>query len=57
MTPGVHLTGLLPAPHELATTYTAAASTGAKEPELAHALIEALAAPEAAQARRECGFE
>ena len=57
ITPGVHLTGLLPPPHELATTYTAAVSATAKEPELARALMEALAAPQAAQLRRDCGFE
>jgi len=55
--PGVQLTGLLPPPHDLATTYTAAVSATAQEPELARALIAALTAPEAAQARRECGFE
>ena len=57
ITKGVHLTGLLPPPHELATTYTAAVSGTVQEPELARALIEALTAPEAAQVRRECGFE
>jgi molybdate transport system substrate-binding protein len=56
ITPGVHLTGLLPPPHELATTYTAAVSGTATEPELARALIEALTAPEAAPVRAECGF-
>jgi molybdate transport system substrate-binding protein len=56
-TPGVQLAGLLPPPHELATTYTAAVSATAKEPELARALIAALTAPEAAQVRKECGFE
>ena len=57
ITQGVRLTGLLPAPHELTTVYTAAVATGAREPELARALIAALSAPEAAQVRRECGFE
>ena len=57
ITQGVHLTGLLPSPHELATTYTAAVAGAAKEPELARALIAALTAAEAAPVRRECGFE
>lgn len=56
MTRGVRLAGLLPPPHELATTYTAAVAADAKEPQLAQALIEALTSPEAAQARKECGF-
>jgi molybdate transport system substrate-binding protein len=56
MTRGVRLAGLLPPPHELATTYTAAVAAGAKEPQLAQALIDALTSPEAAQARKECGF-
>ncbi|MEJ8839039.1 molybdate ABC transporter substrate-binding protein [Ramlibacter sp. AN1133] len=57
ITQGVHLTGLLPPPHELTTTYTAAVAKDAKEPELARALIAALTAAAAAQVRRECGFE
>ncbi|MCC2633380.1 MAG: periplasmic component of an type molybdate transport system-like protein, partial [Ramlibacter sp.] len=57
ITQGVQLTGLLPAPHELTTVYTAAVAKGAREPELARALVAALAAPESAQVRRECGFE
>lgn len=56
-TQGVQLTGLLPPPHDLSTVYTAAVSATAKAPELARALIAALTAPEAAQVRRECGFE
>ena len=57
ITPGVRLSGLLPPPHELPTTYTAAVASDASEPELARALIAALTAPEAAGTRRECGFE
>jgi len=57
ITQGVQLTGLLPPPHELSTTYTAAVASDAKEPELARALIDALSAADAAQVRRECGFE
>ena len=57
ITPGVRLNGLLPAPYELATTYTAAVAGGAQEADLARALISALTAGEAAQTRRKCGFE
>jgi molybdate transport system substrate-binding protein len=56
ITQGVQLSGVLPPPHELSTTYTAAVARGGDEPELARALIEALTAADAAQARRECGF-
>jgi molybdate transport system substrate-binding protein len=56
-TKGVRLTGLLPAPYELATTYTAAVARGAAQPELARLLIAELTGEEAASARRECGFE
>src|SRR6059058_825921 len=44
ITPGVRVYGLLPPPHELATTYTGAVSASANEPELALALLEALTA-------------
>ena len=57
ITQGVQLTGLLPAPHELTTVYTAAVRKQANERELASALLAALAAPEAAATRRECGFD
>ena len=56
-TPGVRLTGLLPAPYELATTYTAAVAANADDPLLARELVAALAAPEAAEERRACGIE
>jgi molybdate transport system substrate-binding protein len=56
-TKGVQLTGLLPAPHELTTTYMAAVTATAKEPELARALMDALTAASAEQVRQECGFE
>ena len=56
ITPGVRLTGLLPPPHELVTTYTAAVSASAQEPELARALLDALTAGAAADARARCGF-
>jgi molybdate transport system substrate-binding protein len=57
ITQGVQLTGLLPAPHELTTVYTAAVASDAREPDLARALVAALTAPEAARVRAECGFE
>lgn len=57
ITPGVRLNGLLPPPHELATTYTGAVVRNAQEPELAQALLDALTAPEAAEARKKSGFE
>jgi molybdate transport system substrate-binding protein len=56
-TPGVTLSGLLPRPYELATTYTAGVTARAAEPALAAELIAALTAAEAAATRRECGFE
>lgn len=56
-TPGVQLTGVLPAPHELVTTYTAAVASGAREPGLAAALIATLTAADAAALRAECGFQ
>lgn len=56
ITPGVRLTGLLPPPHELVTTYTAAVAAGAQEPQLARALVEALTSADAAETRRRCGF-
>lgn len=57
ITPGVRLTGLLPAPHELVTTYTAAVATAAQEPELARALLRELTADGSSETRRHCGFE
>lgn len=56
-TPGVQLTGLLPPPHGLATTYTAAVAAGAAEPALARELVAALTAAEAEPDRLACGFE
>jgi molybdate transport system substrate-binding protein len=57
MTPGVHLTGMLPPPYELATTYTGAVCSQAAEATLAVHLLAALVAGEAAVTRKECGFE
>jgi molybdate transport system substrate-binding protein len=54
--PGVELVGLLPPPHGLATVYTAAVCAQAGEPDLAAALVETMAASEAAQARKDAGF-
>jgi molybdate transport system substrate-binding protein len=56
-TKGVQLTGLLPAPHELTTTYTAVVAANASDPDLARALIDALTAANAEQTRKQCGFE
>lgn len=56
-TPGVRLAGLLPRPHGLATTYTAAVCSRAEEAALAVHLIGALTAAEAASVRRGCGFD
>lgn len=56
ITPGVQLAGLLPPPHELATTYTAAVCTQAAQGALAAALVQALAGEGAAAARRQAGF-
>ncbi|MDB5751371.1 MAG: hypothetical protein JWP65_1792 [Ramlibacter sp.] len=55
-TPGVQLIGSLPAPHGLATMYTAAVCAQASAPALALALLAALAAPQAAATRAACGF-
>lgn len=56
ITPGVKLTGLLPAPFELATVYTAAVPNAAKNPKLAQALMAQLTAAEHAETRRVSGF-
>lgn len=56
-TPGVQLVGLLPAEFELATVYTAALCSKAREPKAAADLIRLLAGPEAAAIRTAGGFE
>lgn len=56
-TPGVQLVGLLPPEFELATVYTAAVCSAAREPRAAADLIRLLAGPEAASVRRAGGFE
>lgn len=56
-TPGVLCAGVLPKSFELATIYTAAITVRSEQPQAARALIEMLAAPEAAANRRADGFE
>ena len=56
-TPGVQLVGLLPPEFELATVYTAAVCSAAREPQAAADLIRLLASPEAAAVRSAGGFE
>ena len=56
-TPGVQLVGLLPKEFELATVYTAAVAAKAEQPQAARMMIELLAGPAAAEARRSGGFE
>lgn len=56
-TPGVLCAGLLPKGFELATLYTAAITARSDQPQAARALIDMLAAPEAAAGRRADGFE
>ncbi|MBI5276366.1 MAG: substrate-binding domain-containing protein [Burkholderiales bacterium] len=53
---GVKLTGLLPPPFELATTYTAAVCTKAQDPSAARALVALLAGGAAAPLRSRAGF-
>lgn len=54
---GVELVGLLPKAFELATVYTAAVCTKAQAPHEAREFVQLLASPEAAAARKACGFE
>jgi molybdate transport system substrate-binding protein len=56
-TPGVQLLGVLPAPHGLATLYSAAMVRGASNAEAAQHLLQRLTAPERARWRSEAGFE
>jgi len=56
-TPGVQLVGLLPREFELATVYTAAVCTGAREPLAAAEFVRMLAGDEAAALRKAGGFE
>jgi molybdate transport system substrate-binding protein len=54
---GVQLVGLLPKEFELATVYTAAVCTKARDPQEARALVQLLSGEHAAAARAACGFE
>lgn len=56
-TPGVTLIDLLPKEFELATVYTAAVCSKARQPQAAAELIRLLVSPEAAELRRSGGFE
>jgi molybdate transport system substrate-binding protein len=56
-TPGVQLAGGLPKEFELATVYTAAVCTRAREPESAAAMAALLAAPATAALREGGGFD
>ena len=56
-TPGVQLAGVLPPEFELATVYTAAVCSAAREPKAAADLIGLLAGPDAAAVRLAGGFE
>lgn len=55
-TGGVQLVGLLPKEFELATLYTAAVCTKARDRQTAREFIALLAGDEAAAARADCGF-
>ncbi len=56
-TPGVQLVAALPREFELATVYTAAICSKARQPQAAAAVIRLLTGPEAAGLRRSGGFE
>lgn len=55
--PGVELAGLLPKEFELATVYTAAICTRAREPDAARDFIRTMAGADAAELRAKGGFE
>jgi molybdate transport system substrate-binding protein len=56
-TPGVALVGVLPAPFELATSYAAAATTHATEPDLAQRFVALLTGAATLALRQASGFE
>jgi molybdate transport system substrate-binding protein len=56
-TPGVQLLGALPAPHGLATLYSAAVVRGAADASASAQLVERLCAPSRARWRQQRGFE
>jgi molybdate transport system substrate-binding protein len=55
-TPGVTLAGVLPAPFELATVYSAALATQAADAALAQQFVERVCGPDSLQLRRAGGF-
>jgi molybdate transport system substrate-binding protein len=55
-TPGVRLLGVLPAPHQLATLYSAAVTRRAAQPALAAALLARLTGEAAREMRAQAGF-
>jgi molybdate transport system substrate-binding protein len=55
-TPGVQLVGALPAPHELATTYTAGVCTLARNARHARDLVELVCSAQSAPLRKAGGF-
>lgn len=54
---GLCVLGLLPEPVQIVTTFTAAVVTHSRQPEAAQALLEFLASPSAADAKRREGME
>ena len=56
-TPGVRLVARLPQAFELATVYTAAVCSQTEQPQAAALLVDLLVSPQAAELRREGGFE
>lgn len=56
-TSGVEAVGRLPATLGLGTIYSAAVTTRARQPALAHSIIAALTHPAAAALRSDCGFD
>jgi molybdate transport system substrate-binding protein len=56
-TPGIALVGALPEAFELATTYSAAVSATARQPDLARRLVELIAGPRSRCLREQGGFE
>nr|HET7860439.1 substrate-binding domain-containing protein [Caldimonas sp.] len=55
-TPGLALAGALPPPHALATVYTAALATSARDVDAAERFVALLSGPASAQRRRAGGF-
>ena len=55
-TPGVVLVGVLPAPYDLSTVYTAAIAATSNRKDEARVLIDLLSDPDASELRRSVGF-